>query len=74
MESQRIDTATATTAAVSFSVEFDEPAKKPKGRMPRNLSSELRNHKKKELTQADLDEKQRLADERRKVMYCRLAE
>ena len=48
--------------AVSFTVDFDEPAKNPR-RMPKNL----RNRRKRELSEASLAEKQKLAEERRKV-------
>lgn len=49
---------------VSFSVDFDEPAKKPKRRPPRALTN---NHAKKVISEASIEEKQRLAEERRKV-------
>lgn len=57
--------------AVSFTVDFGEPKKKPK-RLPRNLSSE-RLQKRQELTHESLAEKQRLAKERReKLMEDRI--
>ena len=57
-------------SAVSFSVGFDDQAKKPKRKPPKNLSAN-RYHKK-EVSQATLDEKLKLADERRQVrdMFC----
>ena len=55
----------ATSQAVSFTVDFDEPKKKPR-RLPKNLSSE-RLQKRPELSHESLAEKQRLAEERRKV-------
>lgn len=54
-----------TSQAVSFTVDFDEPKKKPK-RIPKNLSSE-RLQKRQELSRESLAEKQRQAEERRKV-------
>lgn len=57
-----------TSQAVSFTVDFGEPNKKPK-RLPRNFSSE-RLQKRQELTYESLAEKQRLAKERREVRKC----
>ena len=53
--------------AISFSVDFDDQAKKPKRKPPKNLS--LDRYRKKEVSQASLDEKLKLADERRKVGF-----
>ncbi len=50
------------TQAASFSLDFTEPAKK---KMPRNLSGARMGKQK--VSQASVEEKQRLADERRKV-------
>ena len=50
--------------SVSFSIDFDEPAKKPARRPPRALTN---NHAKKVISEASLEKKQRLAEERRKV-------
>lgn len=54
-----------SSQAVSFTVDFGEPKKKPR-RLPKNLSSE-RLQKRQELSHERLAEKQRLAEERRKV-------
>ena len=54
----------STGQAVTFTLDFTEPAKKP-GRMPKNLSA-ARNRKH-ELSQASIAEKQRMAEQRRKV-------
>ena len=54
-----------TSQAVSFTVDFDEPKKKPR-RIPKNLSAE-RLQKRQELSHERLAEKQRQAEERRKV-------
>ena len=55
----------ASSQAVSFTVDFDEPKKKPR-RLPKNLSAE-RLQRRQELSHERLAEKQRLAEERRKV-------
>ena len=48
---------------LSFSVEFDEPKNR---RMPKHLS-QAKNKRKPELSEADIAEKQKLAEKRRKV-------
>lgn len=56
---------------VSFSVGFDDQAKAPTRKPPKILSGDR--YRKKDISHASLDEKQKLADERRKVcIQCML--
>ena len=65
MEVEDREKAEVTNAkGVSFSIDFDEPAKRPMRRPPRALTN---NHVKKVISEASIEEKQRLAEERRKV-------
>lgn len=51
--------------AVSFTVGFNEPAKNPK-KMPKRIAA-TRNKRRQELSEATIEEKQKLAEKRRKV-------
>ena len=56
--------------AVSFTVGFSEPAKNPK-KMPKRIAA-TRNKRRQELSEATIEEKQKLAEKRRKVSwFCR---
>lgn len=54
----------AKASAFSFSVDFNDQPKKAKRKPPKHL---LERHKKKEISQETIEEKQRKAEDRRKV-------
>ncbi len=56
------------SSALSFSVEFEDEPKKAKRKPPKHLLD--RHNKRKEVSQESIDEKQRKADDRRKVVQC----
>ena len=58
-------TSRTSSKGVSFTVDFNEPDRKPSKPPPKALQS--RRHVKPQLSEAQLEEKQRLAEERRKV-------
>lgn len=55
-----------TSSAISFSVDFDQP-KKAKRKPPKHLLE--RHNKRKEVSQESIEEKQRRAEDRRKVCW-----
>ena len=59
------ESSSSNAQAVSFTVGFSEPAKNPK-KMPKRIAGP-RNKRRQELSEATIEEKQKLAEKRRKV-------
>ncbi len=65
---QAVETASESTSkAVSFTVDFDDTTRKPSRSRPPKAIAQRQRHAKPQLTEATLEEKLRLADERRQV-------